>query len=104
LETLKKAGYWVIGTAADAARTVTEVDWQGPTVLVLGGESDGMRPLIQTKCNDVASIPLAAKSESLNVSVAASICLWEARRARDNQLYRAQKMHLSALSRLSRLT
>ncbi len=79
---LKAAGMWVVGTAADAPQTLYEVDMTGPTVLVLGGEQQGMKRLLRERCDHLARIPIHPAMESLNVSVAAALMLFEARRQR----------------------
>lgn len=82
LHKLRERGFWVIGTSASSPRLITDARWDGSTILVLGGEANGMRPLVQKHCDDVVAIPLASSSESLNVSVAAGLCLWQALCAR----------------------
>jgi 23S rRNA (guanosine2251-2'-O)-methyltransferase len=85
LEQLKKAGLWVFGTGADAVVSVHEADFRRPLALVLGGEGAGMRRNVAEHCDVVVRIPLAGHVESLNVSVAAGICLFEVRRQRRAQ-------------------
>lgn len=82
VDALKGAGMWVVGTAADAPQTLYELDMRGPTVLVLGGESQGMKRLLRERCDHLARIPINPQMESLNVSVAAALMLFEARRQR----------------------
>ena len=82
LEQLKKAGLWVFGTAADAATSLHDADFKRPVALVLGGEGSGMRHNVAEHCDAVVRIPLAGHVESLNVSVATGICLFEVRRQR----------------------
>ncbi|MFK7957886.1 MAG: 23S rRNA (guanosine(2251)-2'-O)-methyltransferase RlmB [Lysobacterales bacterium] len=82
IDGLKAAGLWVVGTAADAPQTLFEVDMTGPTVLVLGGEQQGMKRLIRERCDHLARIPINPAVESLNVSVAAALMMFEARRQR----------------------
>jgi len=83
LDTLKLHGIWLVGTAADAPGTVFEADLRGPVALVLGAEGSGMRRLTREGCDQLVSIPLAAGGvESLNVSVAAGVALFEAVRQR----------------------
>lgn len=84
LQDLKKAGVWVFGTAADAEVSIHEADFRRPVALVLGGEGAGMRHNVSEHCDAVVRIPLAGHVESLNVSVAAGICLFEVRRQRGN--------------------
>jgi 23S rRNA (guanosine2251-2'-O)-methyltransferase len=82
LEELKEAGVWVIGTAADGEQSVFQADLTGPVALVLGGEGDGMRRLTREHCDLLVRIPMGGSVESLNVSVAAGVCLFEAVRQR----------------------
>ncbi len=82
LDELKEAGLWIIGTAANGEQSVFQADLKGPVALVLGGEGAGMRRLTQERCDLLVRIPMAGTVESLNVSVAAGICLFEALRQR----------------------
>ncbi|MCX7815676.1 MAG: 23S rRNA (guanosine(2251)-2'-O)-methyltransferase RlmB [Tepidimonas ignava] len=82
LQQLQQRGLWVVGTADDAPRTVYEHDWRGPRVLVMGAEGSGMRPLVRRTCDELVAIPMRGAVESLNVSVATAVCLYEAVRQR----------------------
>lgn len=82
LETLKQSGCWVIGTTGAADTALYGADLTGPLVLVMGGEEKGLRPRTRGACDRLVSIPMAGRSESLNVSVAAGVCLFEALRQR----------------------
>ncbi len=82
LEELKEAGFWIYGTAASASQSVDTVKFSGPTVLVVGGESDGLSLLIQRGCDALVSIQLRGNTPSLNVSVATGIALYEIYRQR----------------------
>ena len=82
IEALKQAGVWIIGTAGDAAETVYDRDLTGPCALVLGSEGAGMRRLTRDLCDFTVKLPMAGSVSSLNVSVAAGICLFEALRQR----------------------
>ena len=82
LRELKARGLWLVGASDDAARTLYEVDLTGPTVLVLGSEGEGLRRLTREACDELVSIPMAGAVESLNVSVAAGVALFEAVRQR----------------------
>ena len=82
LDHLKESGCWVIGAAGAAETPLYAVDLTGGLVLVLGGEQKGLRPLTREACDRLVSIPLAGDIESLNVSVAAGVCLFEAVRQR----------------------
>jgi 23S rRNA (guanosine2251-2'-O)-methyltransferase len=82
LNELKERNIWIIGTSDDAPQTLYQVDLKGPTALVLGAEGDGMRQLTRKTCDQLVSIPMCGAVESLNVSVASGVCLYEARRQR----------------------
>lgn len=86
LRSLQDAGIWVIGTAQDAPTTLGQCDLRQGVALVLGAEGQGMRRLTTETCDQLISIPMVGSVESLNVSVAAGICLYEARRQRDANL------------------
>ncbi|MEY4712696.1 MAG: putative rRNA (guanosine-2-O-)-methyltransferase [Pseudomonadota bacterium] len=79
---LKERSIWVVGTSDDAPRTLYQSDLKGPTALVLGAEGAGMRQLTRKTCDELVSIPMCGAVESLNVSVASGVCLYEARRQR----------------------
>jgi 23S rRNA (guanosine2251-2'-O)-methyltransferase len=83
LEEVKGADLWVYGAAGEAgARPMWETDLSGGVALVLGAEGKGLRPLVRRTCDALVSIPLGGRIESLNVSVAAAVLLYEARRQR----------------------
>ncbi len=82
LRELKERGVWLVGTSDDAARTLYDVDLSGPTALVLGSEGEGMRRLTREACDELVAIPMAGAVESLNVSVATGVALFEAVRQR----------------------
>ncbi|THT99255.1 23S rRNA (guanosine(2251)-2'-O)-methyltransferase RlmB [Lampropedia puyangensis] len=79
---LKERNIWVIGTSEDAPKTVYQVDMTTPTALVLGAEGPGMRQLTKKTCDELVNIPMQGAVESLNVSVASGVCLYEALRQR----------------------
>ncbi len=79
---LKERGLTVVGTADDAELTLYEADLTGPVALVLGAEGPGMRQLTKKTCDRLVRIPMSGAVESLNVSVAAGVCLYEALRQR----------------------
>ena len=79
---LKERNIWVIGTSGDAPKTIYQVEMKGPTALVLGAEGPGMRQLTRKTCDELVSIPMKGAVESLNVSVASGVCLYEALRQR----------------------
>jgi 23S rRNA (guanosine2251-2'-O)-methyltransferase len=82
LDELKEAGVWLVGAAGEAEQTVYDVDLRGPVALVLGAEGTGLRRLTREKCDHLARIPMAGTVESLNVSVATGVFLFEAVRQR----------------------
>lgn len=82
LEGLRGAGCWITGTAGDAGESLYDADLTGALVLVCGGEAGGLRQRTRRLCDRLVSIPLAGGTESLNVSVSAGICLFEALRQR----------------------
>lgn len=79
---LKASGYWLTGLDGSGQATIYDVDLRGPAVLVLGAEGEGMRRLTREHCDRVVRIPMLGKVESLNVSAAAAVCLFEALRQR----------------------
>ena len=82
LNELKERNIWVIGTSDDAPKTLYEVDLKGPVALVLGAEGAGMRQLTRKTCDELVSLPMRGAVESLNVSVASGVCLYEVLRQR----------------------
>jgi 23S rRNA (guanosine2251-2'-O)-methyltransferase len=82
LRQLQQRGVWLVGTADDAPRTLYDIDCTGPVALVLGSEGEGMRRLTREACDELVSIPMQGAVESLNVSVAAGVVLFEAVRQR----------------------
>ncbi|MGZ4257184.1 MAG: 23S rRNA (guanosine(2251)-2'-O)-methyltransferase RlmB [Gaiellaceae bacterium] len=79
---IKGPQLWVWAAAGDAETSMWEADLSGGAVFVLGAEGKGLRPLVRRTCDDAVRIPLAGEVESLNVSVAAALLLYEARRQR----------------------
>jgi 23S rRNA (guanosine2251-2'-O)-methyltransferase len=82
LNELKERAIRIVGTSDDAPQTLYEADLAGPACLVLGAEGKGLRQLTRNTCDALVRIPMAGAVESLNVSVAAGVCLFEARRQR----------------------
>jgi 23S rRNA (guanosine2251-2'-O)-methyltransferase len=82
LESLKERGIWVVGTDGEAPQSLYKADLKRPLALVLGAEGSGMRRLTREKCDFLVHIPMAGHMESLNVSVAAGVVLFEAFRQR----------------------
>jgi 23S rRNA (guanosine2251-2'-O)-methyltransferase len=83
IEELKVAGIWVWGAAEEGDRGLPEVELDGPTAWVLGAEGAGLRRLTKEHCDALVRIPMFGQVESLNVSVAAALCLYETRRQRE---------------------
>jgi 23S rRNA (guanosine2251-2'-O)-methyltransferase len=82
IEQLKENGFWIAGTSGSATRDYTDWDWTVPTAVVMGAEGSGLRRLTAENCDQLLSIPHAGHIESLNVSVAAGVVLFEALRQR----------------------
>lgn len=82
LRDMQERGIWATGADADAEKEIYALDLRGPTALVLGAEGAGLRRLTRETCDQLARIPMFGSVESLNVSVASGICLYESRRQR----------------------
>ncbi|HMV71448.1 MAG TPA: 23S rRNA (guanosine(2251)-2'-O)-methyltransferase RlmB [Pseudomonadales bacterium] len=82
LRALQQAGVWVVGAAGEAARALSTIDLRGAVALVMGAEGSGMRRLTREHCDHLAAIPMCGEVDSLNVSVATGVFLYEARRQR----------------------
>jgi 23S rRNA (guanosine2251-2'-O)-methyltransferase len=82
VEELKEAGIWTVGLAGDAPQTYDKIDLTLPTALVLGAEGTGLRRLVRERCDMLMAIPMLGHVNSLNVSVAAGVALFEAVRQR----------------------
>src|SRR5688572_144515 len=82
VEELTEAGIWTVGLAGDAPQTYDKMDLTVPTAIVLGAEGTGLRRLVRERCDFLARIPMVGHVESLNVSVAAGVVLYEALRQR----------------------
>lgn len=78
LDTLKRNGYWVVGTDMTDSVDYKEIDYRGKIVLVIGNEGSGISKLIRKECDFIAKIPMYGKVNSLNASVAAAIMIYEA--------------------------
>ena len=81
---LKKNGFWIYGSSDTANKDYTEIDYESSTVLVIGSEGKGMRDLTAKKCDHTIKIPMKGQVESLNVSVACGVVLYEVLRQRDS--------------------
>lgn len=82
LDTLKERGVWIVGTAGDAEVDLYGADLPESVAWVLGSEGEGLRRLTRERCDLLVRIPMLGQVESLNVSVAAGLCLYESRRRR----------------------
>jgi 23S rRNA (guanosine2251-2'-O)-methyltransferase len=82
IKLLKENGFWIVGSSLDNAKIYTEVDFAIPIVLIVGNEEKGIRKLTADKCDFLVNIPMAGKLQSLNVSVATGILLFEILRQR----------------------
>lgn len=82
LRSLQEQGVWLIGTAGEAKATLYQADFKGPVALVMGAEGKGMRRLTKEHCDQLINIPMLGHVDSLNVSVATGVCLYEALRQR----------------------
>jgi 23S rRNA (guanosine2251-2'-O)-methyltransferase len=85
LEALKNAGVWTVGLAGDAKAPYDQIDYTLPTALVVGAEGTGLRRLVRDRCDWLVSVPMRGHVQSLNVSVATGIVLFEALRQRLNR-------------------
>lgn len=88
LKSLKRKGFWTVGLHAGAARSWDETSYPDKVALVVGSEGRGLRPLVRETCDELVSIPLAGGVESLNLSVAAGVCLYEVVRQRRERKFR----------------
>ena len=86
LQDLQNYGIWCVGTDAQAPTTLYETELQGPLALILGSEEKGLRQLTRRYCDQLIAIPMAGIVTSLNVSVAAGVCLFEIARQRRNKI------------------
>ena len=82
IKRLKENGFWIVGSSLDNAKLYTEVDFTIPIALIVGNEEKGIRKLTADKCDFLVKIPMAGKLQSLNVSVATGILLFEVMRQR----------------------
>ena len=82
IDELKERKIWVVGTSGDAEMNYDEWDWKQPSALVLGAEGSGLHRLVAENCDVLVKIPMYGRIKSLNVSVAAGVVLFEAKRQR----------------------
>ncbi|MBK7141452.1 MAG: 23S rRNA (guanosine(2251)-2'-O)-methyltransferase RlmB [bacterium] len=85
LDQLKERGIWIVGAASEATESLYTTDLSGPLAVVIGFEGSGLRRLTREKCDFLVQIPMLGTMESLNVSVATGVCLFEAVRQRLGQ-------------------
>jgi 23S rRNA (guanosine2251-2'-O)-methyltransferase len=91
IQDLKEAGLWVYGVDQSAEKLYTDIDMTGPIALVLGGEGEGIRPSVLGECDDRIRIPMQGRVQSLNVSAAAAVALFEVVRQRRRGIVPAAK-------------
>jgi 23S rRNA (guanosine2251-2'-O)-methyltransferase len=77
IESLKDAGFWVLGMDGYAKNTIDKINKSGKTAIVMGSEGKGMRRLVEENCDSSVKLPISPQVESLNVSTAAAIALYE---------------------------
>lgn len=82
IEILKQSGYWIVGSKLGNSQNYTTIDYKQPIAIVIGNEEKGIRHLVSEKCDFLAEIPMKGKIQSLNVSVATGILLFEVLRSR----------------------
>tara|TARA_R110002049_G_scaffold175660_1_gene342959 strand:+ start:863 stop:1438 length:576 start_codon:yes stop_codon:yes gene_type:complete len=82
MKRLQELGLWLVGTGDEESQSLFELDLKGPTGIVMGAESDGLRRLTAETCDFLTRIPMSGKVECLNVSVATGVCLFEVVRQR----------------------
>ena len=82
LKEMKKAGIWIYGTSGEAMTSLYEFQYDSPVALVMGAEGDGLRRLTAEQCDHLIKLPMLGAVESLNVSVATGVCLYEILRSR----------------------
>lgn len=80
IDTLKQNGYWIIGSALDNSADYSNIDYNRPLVLIMGNEQKGIKKLTSEKCDHLINIPMCGKIQSLNVSVATGVILFEIKR------------------------
>lgn len=84
LEELKREGFWIYGAVGEASSSLYDQDFRGNAVVVIGGEGEGIRPLVRKKCDFLISIPIRGGVNSLNASVAGGVILFEMVRQRSH--------------------
>ena len=84
IKKIQKKGLWVVGLDGSIQTSIFDVNLTGPIAIVAGSESKGIRQLIKKNCDQIVSIPMSGNIESLNVSVATAIALYEIKRQRES--------------------
>lgn len=84
IDILKQSGYWIVGSKLGKSQNYATIDYKQPIAIVVGNEEKGIRHLVSEKCDFLAEIPMKGKIQSLNVSVASGILLFEVLRQRNN--------------------
>jgi len=84
VDRLKKEGFWIVGTSAEAEKTMYEIDLTGPLGIVIGSEGEGISNLLMKKCDFLVRIPSKGRVSSLNASVATAVILYEVFRQRQH--------------------
>ncbi|MEO1867063.1 MAG: TrmH family RNA methyltransferase, partial [Methylococcales bacterium] len=83
LRWMKEQGIWVMGAAGEATQTAYQIELTGPLAFVVGAEGKGLRRLTREQCDVLVKLPMVGKVESLNLSVASGVLLYEALRQRE---------------------
>ena len=83
IEILKQNGYWIVGSKLGKSQNYTSIDYKQPIAIIIGNEEKGIRHLVSEKCDFLAEIPMKGNIQSLNVSVAAGVLLFEVLRQRE---------------------
>ncbi len=82
MEKIKKENIWIYGLDMDAKKSYTEINYKGPVALVVGSEGKGVSRIVKDHCDDLIKLPMVGKIESLNVSVAAGVAMYEVLKSR----------------------
>lgn len=85
IDELKSHGLWIVGADMTGQKAYYEIDYRGPTAIVVGNEGRGIRRLVREKCDFVVKIPMYGKIESLNASVSGALLMYEAARVRHSR-------------------
>ena len=86
IKTLKESGFWIIGTSLEGSKDYSQIDYRIPVALIIGNEEKGLRRLTAENCDFLVKIPMKGKIQSLNVSVASGIILFEILRQRNSAI------------------